>query len=243
MTQFCRCFRPQRGVPGHERQTDAAKQLHLRPCRGNGQLYGLCFVRGHLHSGLTRHILFPVCHNGPDQRQGGQIRKVQMVGNAEQAGLQVHHLHVRRAIRRLHGQEAGRRTPVRQYEAVHTEIIIMRELAAVAAIPVTQNPIRVFRIRNPHGMVTPFPDASADKPRIPVNHLPVVLKASRTIAHGMGIFTHEIWPGILRLCRLILKALKVRIHPADHIHAGIDRRLIPSVRRIRIRGPLIMNRP
>ena len=122
-----------------------------------------------------------------------------------------------RAVYVLELHQAGVRTAIRIDQTIHAEIAVVRILAMVAAVqillPAILSLARIDRV------ITPFPDECAAHHFVGLDEPPVVLQISRTVAHSMSIFTHEI-----RLIRftvyILLKGFQRGIHVAVEIDVG-----------------------
>ena len=82
--------------------------------------------------------------------------------------------------------------------AVAAEIVVVghfsRKIAAVAQGAVL-----------PYAVVTPFPDAPADKMGVAIDPLPVIPYIAGAVAHGVGVFTEENGTDDLRAFRQFIQ--------------------------------------
>ena len=107
------------------------------------------------------------------------------------------------------------RCSIRVEYTVNTEIAIVRPFSVVTAIG-------IGAIGLPHRMVYHFPDTSAHKIVILVNHLPVFLHGTGADAHSVGIFAEEIRPVIqLLLAASVLTHLLHLFYRRIHLAANI----------------------
>ena len=89
----------------------------------------------------------------------------------------------------LEFQKPGVRRSVGIDESVQTEIVVVLKLAVVSAIPV--HGFAVFGDSLVDSVIAPFPDISAAKTRVFLSQVPVFLKVSGTVAHGMTVFDQK----------------------------------------------------
>ena len=78
---------------------------------------------------------------------------------------------------------------IRIDQSVHAEIAVVRHLAEVAAVGVVRVGQGGFAGR--HRVVDELPDATAHEVVVRIDQIPVVLKTSGTVAHGVRVFTQE----------------------------------------------------
>ena len=89
----------------------------------------------------------------------------------------------------LEFQKPGVRRSVGIDESVQTEIVVVLKLAVVSAVPV--HGLSVFGDSLVDSVIAPFPDISAAKTRVFLSQVPVFLKVSGAVAHGMTVFDQK----------------------------------------------------
>ena len=139
------------------------------------------------HLQVARRDRYPAVLDGPAETVGVQARGVLPVPDRDAAGGRVDR-DPDRGEHRLGLEQAGRRGPVGEDQAVDDEVAVVHALAEVAAVAEVR-----FARRGELGdpVVDPLPDEPAVQAGVPVEELGVVGQAARPVAHGVAVFAQH----------------------------------------------------
>jgi len=125
--------------------------------------------------------------------------------------------------------------PVGRDQPIHTEIAVVGVVAEIPAVAVAGPAFLVLSQLD--RMVAPFPNKSAAQSVITLDQLLIILRVSRTVAHGVDILAQH--HGLVRLTgEIILNFFQGRIHPAVEVQAGEI--VLPGF--VPVETALVMNR-
>ena len=123
---------------------------------------------------------------GPDI--GRQIKEIQIIPYGQHAFRRIVGC-TERTVDILEFQQTCVGRSVGIDESVQAEIVVVLKFAVVSAIPV--HGFAVFGDSLVDSVIAPFPDISAAQTRIFLCQIPVFLKVSGAVAHGMTVFDQK----------------------------------------------------
>ena len=143
----------------------------------------------------------------------GQIlvhgHEVHVVVECHNTGFLIELLDTDRAVHILVLHHAGMGAAVGIHKTVHTEVAIVGILAVVTTVPVHR--LAVWSLALVDGVVTPLPDEAAAHDLVGLNELPVVFQIAGAVAHGVGVFAHQV--GLIGIAvYILLQSLQRGIH-------------------------------
>ena len=162
-------------------------------------------------------LLFQTVHSGDPvfENVPRKVRKIVSVDQLAQTQPAVDQFYLYRRISLLQLQKTCGRDPLRTHQTVNAEIAVVGKLAVAAAVRVVaffkrfgnvlgdarrgilgmqqrvQHRWLSVNVDRRNAVVRPFPDAAANETRVSVNDLPVILRITGAVAHGVGIFAKE----------------------------------------------------
>ena len=123
--------------------------------------------------------------------------------------------------------------PVRVDQAVQTEIAVMLELPVVAAVGVHGLAVRGGALTD--RVVAPLPDKTAAKARVCFREVPVLLKITRAVAHGVAVLDEK--EGLFGVIFEVVRDLpECRVHAAEEVDV---RKVVGAVIR-QVEGALVV---
>ena len=146
-----------------------------------------------------------------------QFRKIHVIVQRQcTAALVIGH-HTGRPIHVLELQQTGVGAAVGKNKAIHTEISVMRPFTVVSTV--VEDGTAILRFPFIDSVIAPFPEETADKTAVALDHLKVILQISGTVAHTMAVFAHQV--GFVRsVVQILLNAFQRRVHIAVQIDVG-----------------------
>ena len=123
---------------------------------------------------------------GPDI--GRQIQEIQIIPYGQHAFRRIVGC-TERTVDILEFQQTCVGRSVGIDESVQTEIVVVLKFAVISAVPV--HGLAVFGDALVDSMVAPFPDISAAQARVFLCQIPVFLKVSGAVAHGVTVFDQK----------------------------------------------------
>ena len=147
--------------------------------------------------------------------QGNKIHIV-VQGHLARLLVIIHHTH--RAMYVLVLQKAGVGAAVGVNQAVHAEVAVVGILTVVAAVPV--HILTVGSLALIDGVIAPLPDETAGHAVVGLDELPVVLQIAGAVAHGVGVFAHQVGLVGLRIVHILLQGFQGRVHIAVEVDVG-----------------------
>ena len=135
--------------------------------------------------------------------------EVHVVMEGNNAGFLIELLDTDRTVHILILHHAGMGAAVGIHKTVHTEVAVVGIFTVVTAVPVHR--LAVFCLALVDCVVTPLPDKAAAHDLVGLNELPVVFQIARAVAHGVGVFAHQV--GLVRVAvHILLQSLQRRVH-------------------------------
>ena len=110
--------------------------------------------------------------------------------------------------------EAGMGVMLRRCQAIDAEVAVVGFVSEVTAVSEELNVILVFRA---NAVVGPFPHTAANQALVGVDRVPVFLEVAGAVAHGVGVFAHEVWAVVDCLHGLFHQRIHCGVHAADHV--------------------------
>ena len=107
-----------------------------------------------------------------------RVGEIQIIGENNLAVLQAG---AQRAINVFHFQQTAVRLTRGGHQTVGAEIAVVGIIAEIAAVP-------RFAVRQIRTVITPFPHKTAASAGMSFHRLPVILRITAGIAHGVRIF-------------------------------------------------------